>query len=133
MESDIIDIGTEENLPAVQGDLEAEISGDIEEARTTYKELIEKGKEGIEVAYGVMQGSEHPRAIEVFATLINAIASINKNLVELQVTKRETSKRNQKQEQTTGSQNIQTNVFVGSPADLQNLISGMNFNKGLSA
>ena len=77
--NDIIDIG-EAEVPAVN-DIDTEIVNDIEEARETYKDLITKGKEGLVIAYTVMEGSQHPRATETFAGLLNVIANINKNLI----------------------------------------------------
>lgn len=123
--NDIIDIG-EAPVPAVyeeRADIDKEIVDDIEEARETYKDLITKGKEGLDIAYTVMEGSQHPRATETFAGLLNAIASINKNLVELQTVKRNTRK--ESKEESPRAANIVQNNFVGTPADLQTLIRGM--------
>lgn len=102
---------------------EVEIEKDIEEARETYKTLINKGKESLDVAFTVMEGSQHPKAIEAFSVLLNSIANINKNLVELQTVKKNTLKKSAKESDSPKQYNQTNNLFVGSPKDLLTLIA----------
>jgi hypothetical protein len=123
--------------------LERDIEEDLSEARETYKDLIEKGKEGLDLAYDVVEGTQHPNAVASFATLLNSLAALNKNLVDLQTVKRESLKKKAKENSQnaqgspllSGAQNTLNQVFIGSPKDLQELIQGMNTNglRGLAA
>lgn len=110
---------------------ELEMIQDLEEARETYKKLIEQGKNGLQLSYDLITATEHPRAIEVFANLINSVANINGKLVDLQTTKKEiTKKKEEKKENNSGNNsgnNVTNNLFVGSPADLQEMIASMRF------
>jgi hypothetical protein len=98
---------------------------DLQEARETYKELIKLGKEGLKSAKELAEDSEHPRAIEVFAGLINSISDVNSKLVALHKTKKEITTPSQKGD-SGGRSVTNNNVFVGSPADLQALLAGSN-------
>ena len=120
--TELIQVDQEENLPSIiEMNPSAEVDADIQEARQTYKDLISQGKAGLDVAFELMQASEHPRAIEVFAGLINNLSSINSKLVDLQKVKHELA--NVNPEVTNNTQNI-TNNYIGSPADLQKLLNG---------
>lgn len=104
---------------------ESEMIQDLEEARETYKELIKQGKSGIELSYDLITATEHPRAIEVFANLINSVANINGKLVDLQATKNEVIKKKEASKEIAGGNTVTNNLFVGSPSDLQEMIASM--------
>lgn len=106
-------------LEIIDDGLDEQAAADIEEARQTYKELITAGKEGLAVATTLVEGSEHPRAIEVFSNLINSIAGINGKLIELHEAKQ---KMRAPKKEYESSQITNNNVFVGSPADLLKLM-----------
>lgn len=104
---------------------ELEMIQDLEEARETYKNLIEQGKNGLQLSYDLITATEHPRAIEVFANLINSVANINGKLVDLQTTKKEITKKKEEKQENISGNNVTNNLFVGSPADLQEMIASM--------
>ncbi len=101
---------------------ESEMNQDLEEARETYKNLIEQGKNGLQLSYELITATEHPRAIEVFANLINSVANINGKLVDLQSTKNEIIKKKDEKKERVGENNVTNNLFVGSPSDLLEII-----------
>lgn len=102
-----------------------DIENDIAGARDFYKDLMKTGKEGLEVALKLVEGSEHPRAIEVFSGLINNLAGVNSKLVDLQKAKLELrEKAPSSKDEIPGTTNIQNNVYVGSPNDLLELMNG---------
>jgi hypothetical protein len=105
---------------------ESEMIQDLEEARETYKNLIEQGKNGLQLSYDLITATEHPRAIEVFANLINSVANINGKLVDLQSTKNEIIKKKVEKQESVGGNNVTNNLFLGSPADLLEM---MQYNK----
>ena len=103
------------------------LQDDYESSRETYKELIDKGNEAIDLMMELARDSQHPRAFEVLATLLKTQADNNDKLLELQ------KRVKQLKEPTKGSQpssNVtNNNVFVGSTTDLQRFILDQNKNK----
>lgn len=108
-------ISVEESPKAVD-----HLQDDYEASRETYKELIGKGNEAIDLMMELAKDSQHPRAFEVLATLLKTQADNNDKLLELQ------KKLKQLKEPAKGSQpssNVtNNNVFVGSTTDLQRFI-----------
>lgn len=103
--------------------LDTEAAQDIAEARAMYKNLMATGKKGLDVALELVEASEHPRAIEVFSGLISNLAGVNSKLVELHKAKQELREAAPAGD-NNGTTNIQNNVYVGSPKDLLELMSG---------
>lgn len=90
---------------------------DFDYARENLYDVISKGQEALFDMLDVAKQSQHPRAYEVLSTLINTLVSANKDLLELQKKKKDLFKT----EETP--QTINNNLFVGSTAELQKLIS----------
>jgi len=94
------------------------IQSDYDESKETYKELIEKGRDGIEMMMEVARESEHPRAFEVLSGMIKNVSDVNDRLMDL----------NKKMKDITGEEKaarIETtnnNVFIGTSTDLQRLL-----------
>lgn len=102
-----------------------EIDTDIEEARQTYRELIEIGKRGLNSSFDLLEASQHPRAAEVFSGLLSSLASVNEKLVNLQDTKMKMKKPSSSDEVNGFGQiqNTQNNIYIGSSSELLRLIS----------
>lgn len=81
------DSDNEENTEEIA--MDKQTIDDFEEARNTYKDLIEQGKNALIIATSILEGSEHPRAVEVFANLMKSVSDITDRMVELQKTKYE--------------------------------------------
>ena len=118
------------NLPiSVKEESQQEVDhlqDDYESSRETYKELIDKGNEAIDLMMELARDSQHPRAFEVLATLLKTQADNNDKLLELQ------KRLKQLKEPVKGSQSpnvTNNNVFVGSTTDLQRFILDQNKNK----
>jgi thioredoxin-like negative regulator of GroEL len=95
------------------------LQDDYEASRETYKELITKGNEAIDLMMELAKDSQHPRAFEVLATLLKTQADNNDKLLELQ------KRLKQLKEPAKGVQSsnvTNNNVFVGSTTDLQRFI-----------
>ena len=97
---------------------EDKIKGDYEYSRDTYYELLEKGKESLELMVEVARESEHPRAFEVLSNMMKNMADINDKLMDLNKKNKEINKEDVKQ--VAGTTN--NNIFLGSTADLQRLL-----------
>ena len=93
---------------------------DYEYSRDTYYDLIEKGRESLELMIEVARESEHPRAFEVLSGMIKGIADVNDKLMDLNKKQKELTKEDTPTESTTTNNNL----FVGSTTDLQRMLLG---------
>ena len=97
-----------------------QVTDDFEYARGNMIAAIEKGQEALNGVLEVAGMSQHPRAYEVAATLVKTLADANKDLLELQKRKKD----------LTGvgpnPTTVNNNLFVGSTAELQQLIKKQN-------
>jgi predicted transcriptional regulator len=97
------------------------IKGDYEYSRDTYYEILEKGKDALELMIEVAKESEHPRAFEVLSNMMKNMADINDKLMDLNKKNKEINKEEVKQVVgPTG--NTTNNIFLGSTTDLQRLL-----------
>jgi len=94
------------------------VQSDYDYSRSTYYELIEKGKESLELMIEVARESEHPRAFEVLSNMIKGIADVNDKLMALNKITKEV-KQDKAKEQLAVTNN---NVFIGSTSELQKLL-----------
>ena len=97
---------------------EKNIDNDYKYSRDTYYELVEKGKQSLELMIEVARESEHPRAFEVLSGMIKNISDVNDRLMDLNKKKKDIDKKDEikKVENTTN------NLFVGSTTELQKLL-----------
>jgi DNA-binding PadR family transcriptional regulator len=92
------------------------VKSDYEYSRDTYYEILEKGKESLELMIEVARESEHPRAFEVLSGMMKNMADINDKLMDLNKKNKDINKE-EVQKQVTNN-----NVFLGSTTDLQKLL-----------
>ena len=97
---------------------EDKVDYDYDYSRSTYYELIEKGKESLDLMIEVARESEHPRAFEVLAGMVKNISDVNDRLMDLNKKQKE-MKAPDKHE---AKQITNNNVFLGSTTDLQRLL-----------
>jgi hypothetical protein len=98
------------------------VQDDFDYARDNMRQLIHKGQNALDGILTIASGSEHPRAYEVAAALMKTMAETNKDLLELQRTKKVLQKEDPKVPQLEGPQNVTNNLFVGSTAELQKML-----------
>lgn len=94
------------------------IKDDYDTSRDTYIELIEGGKESLELMIQVARESEHPRAFEVLSGMIKNIADVTDKLMDLNKKHKEVTK----EEVPEQKQITNNNVFLGSTTDLQRML-----------
>ena len=115
-----LDITPLTQLPVVEKYEDNQVTDDFEYARGNMISAIVKGQEALRGILDVAGMSQHPRAYEVAATLVKTIADANKDLLELQKRKKD----------LTGvgpnPTTVNNNLFVGSTAELQQLIRKQN-------
>jgi hypothetical protein len=93
------------------------ISNDYNYSRQTYYDLIEKGKDSLDLMLEVARESEHPRAFEVLSGMIKNVSEVNDKLMDLNKKNKDISADEIKKiEKTTN------NLFVGSTAELQRML-----------
>ena len=88
---------------------------DYEYTRANLQELIEKGKDGLDLAMRIAEETEHPRAIEVLAGMLKNVSDVNDKLMDL-------NKKKQEAEEGTGKKVTNNNLFIGSTTELQRLL-----------
>ena len=86
-------------------------------ARSTFRDLIDKGNDAIEGIADLAKQSESPRAYEVMATLMRTVADTTKDLFDLQKRKKDLAGGNEKKLDETAI-TIDRAVFVGTTAEL---------------
>ena len=91
---------------------------DYDYARTNFYNIIETGTEALEQMLDVAKASEHPRAYEVVSTIMKTLVDANKDLVTMSEKKKPT-------ETGTPIGKVNNNLFVGSTAELQQLLKDM--------
>jgi hypothetical protein len=122
---DIIDVkSTVKDVSPRKQESENKHDLDYEYARTNFYNVIESGTEALEQMLEVAKASEHPRAYEVVATIMKTLIDSNKELVAM------SSKKVKDGEIIPESNKPVTNnnLFVGSTAELQQLLKDMRNN-----
>lgn len=108
---------------------DSELDDDYHQARSTLKQLIVTAEDTLDRLLLVANNSEHPRAYEVAAKLIESITNCTNNLIELQRSMREIRKTDDgsddKKSQGLNVQkadNVTNFIFQGTTAELQDMI-----------
>jgi hypothetical protein len=95
---------------------------DFEIARTNIHAAINAGIDALSTLGPIAESSQHPRAFEVVAKLIESISSASKDLLELQKTIRDIEGAD-KPVNAQNNSNVTNNLFVGSTAELQKILN----------
>ena len=113
-----------ESLPVVKKPATEEYQQDLTDAYTQSKEnlqgIIDQGKEAMEDILQIAKAGQHPRAFEVYGTLLKNMVDANKELLNIQKQMREM----EGIKKETNNTNIDKAIFVGSTAELSKLIKG---------
>ena len=97
---------------------EKNIDDDYNYARATYYQLLERGKESLDLMIEVARESEHPRAFEVLSNMMKQMADINDKLMDHNKKEKELT-----QQQVDDVKKLtQNNIFLGSTAELQKFL-----------
>ena len=107
--------------PTLKKSEEGDVKQDYETSRAALHMLVMKGQEAVDGILDVARASDHPRAYEVAATTIKAVADTTDKLIDLQTKMKELDKEDKK-----GPTNVTNAMFVGSTADLQKMLKNIN-------
>lgn len=96
---------------------------DFEMARLNMQDAINEGKEAMFKLLKIAESSQHPRAFEVYAKLMDTMINANKELLNLQEKIRDIKHADSPVNEK--AKNVTNNLFVGSTAELQKMIAEM--------
>jgi hypothetical protein len=102
---------------------------DFEIARSNFHSIINDGKDAIMKLALIAESSQHPRAYEVLAKLMETILNANERLLDMQIKVRDIHKADQPVNQQQKGSSVTNNLFVGSTAELQKILKEMRENK----
>ena len=102
-------------------DLKQDLVDSYEQTKSNLQELIDSGKDAMEELRQIASAGQHPRAFEVYATLLKNMVDANKELLNVQKQMREMDGKNKKD---SGDTKIDKAIFVGSTAELNKLLKG---------
>jgi hypothetical protein len=109
-------------VPSVSdADLTTDLKDAYEQTKDNLQELIDQGKEAMEEILHIAKEGQHPRAFEVYGTLLKNVVDANKELLNVQKQMREMENAGKK---STTNTTIDKAVFVGTPQDLNKLLRG---------
>ena len=103
-----------------EDDLREDLADAYEQTKTNLQDLIDQGKDAMEEILAVAKNSQHPRAFEVYGTLLKNVVDANKELLSVQKQMRDMDKKNA----ASGTTTIDKAIFVGSTSELNRLIKG---------
>lgn len=106
----------------MSNDNDDNIKSDYDYSRDTYYDLIEKGRESLELMIEVARESEHPRAFEVLSGMIKGIADVNDKLMDLNKKKKEVEKSDVPALSDGSGGSTTNNIFLGSTTELQRFL-----------
>lgn len=111
---------TGEIVPAEKEIGDIDLKKDYLTVRKNLREILMTGADAIDSVLTVAKESDSPRAYEVAAQLIKAVADVNKDLLDIHKKVKDI----QEDEAVTGKATSITNnsIFVGSTKDLQQII-----------
>lgn len=99
-------------------------SKDFEFSRGNLYEMIQDGKEAMFKLAEIASSSQHPRAFEVYAKLMDTMIHANEKLLDMQEKIRDIKHADAPVSEKAKS--VTNNLFVGSTAELQRMIKDMN-------
>ena len=98
-------------------DLKQDLNDSYSQSRDNLQDLIDTGKDGLDEILQIAKAGQHPRAFEVFATLLKNVGELNDKLLDTQKKMREMDKKKE-----VNNTNIDKAVFVGNTAELQKFL-----------
>ena len=102
-------VSTKYNAP----DIEQDLTDAYQQSKENLQGIIDQGQEAMEEILNIAKAGQHPRAFEVYGTLLKNMVDANKELLNIQKQMREMDKKKEVNNTT-----IDKAIFLGSTADL---------------
>ena len=111
-----------ERLPTVtthynEPDMKQDLNDAYQQSKENLQEIIDQGKEAMDEILTIAKAGQHPRAFEVYGTLLKNMVDANKELLSIQKQMRDMDGKKKE-----GDTIIDKAVFVGSAAELNKLL-----------
>ena len=124
----VVEENKKEILPVVKSEkdnkeqeLQQDLTDAYQQSKENLQDIIDQGKDAMDAILEIAKQGQHPRAFEVYGTLLKNVVDANKELLAVQKQMRDMNKK----EQAAGSTNIgNAAIFVGSTSELSKLIKG---------
>lgn len=100
--------------------LKEDLKDAYEQSKENLQDLIDQGKEAMEEILQIAKAGQHPRAFEVYGTLLKNMVDANKELLNIQKQMRDMDGK----KRDSGDTKIDKAIFVGSTAELNKLLKG---------
>jgi len=113
-------VPTKNNEPIESVDLKQDLKDAYEQSKDNLQDLIDQGKEAMVEILEIAKAGQHPRAFEVYGTLLKNVVDANKELLNIQKQMRDMDGK----KKSEGDTKIDKAIFVGSTAELSKLIKG---------
>jgi hypothetical protein len=124
--TEIVETPKQTLLPAIKSTNEPDLKGDLvdayQQSKDNLQELIDQGKDAMEEILQVAKAGQHPRAFEVYGTLLKNMVDANKELLNIQKQMRDMDGK----KKDGGDTIIDKAVFVGSTNELSKLLKNGN-------
>ena len=101
-------------------ELKTDLKDAYEQSKDNLQDLIDQGKEAMEEILNIAKAGQHPRAFEVYGTLLKNMVDANKELLAVQKQIREIDGR--KETSSAPKTNIDKAIFVGSTTELAKML-----------
>lgn len=119
-----IDTNKKTNLPTHYNgsNLQQDLTDAYQQSRENLQNIIDQGQEAMEDILQIAKAGQHPRAFEVYGTLLKNMVDANKELLNIQKQIRDIGEN----KKTKGDTNIDKAIFVGSTTELQKFLKNGN-------
>jgi mevalonate kinase len=97
-------------------DVEQDLTDAYQQSKENIQEIIDSGKDAMEEILQIAKAGQHPRAFEVYATLLKNMTEANDRLLKIQKEMRDMNKKKE------GNTNIDKAIFVGSTSELSKFL-----------
>jgi len=101
-------------------DLKEDLTDAYQQSKENLQGIIDQGKEAMEEILNVAKAGQHPRAFEVYGTILKNMVDANKELLNIQKQMRDISGA---KKDNVGTK-IDKAIFVGSTSELNKLLKG---------
>lgn len=99
-------------------DLKQDLTDAYEQSKSNLQDIIEQGKDAMEEILQIAKAGQHPRAFEVYGTLLKNMVEANDRLLKMQKEMREMDGK----KKDNGDTKIDKAIFVGSTAELSKIL-----------
>lgn len=100
--------------------LKEDLKDAYQQSKDNLQDIIDQGKDAMDEILQIAKAGQHPRAFEVYGTLLKNMVEANDRLLKMQKEMREMDGK----KKDNGDTKIDKAIFVGSTAELSKLLKG---------